>query len=367
MTRVLVLTPTIDGHDGLSALARQFTEALAAALPDARLEVLSLTEPAPGGRRGAVAVHGCGGSRASFVSRAFARAWRADRPDIVVAMHAHLLPAAAPLVWAGVRLVSVLVGVESWRRFGWLEAWTFARASRVIAISEHTGRRFRQANPGFASCAIDVCWPATPELPAPEIAAPAQPSPYALIVGRMSREERYKGHDRLLDVWPAVQSRVPGARLVVASAGDDAERLRGRARALGLDGVVRFVGPVEPARLAALYRDAAVVVLPSTHEGFGFVFLEAMASGRPCIGARGAAEEIIEDGVTGFIVDPVEADALVSALARLLTDHNLRTSMGHAGRARALSRFARVRLIADLARVVGPLARARPAGEDVEC
>lgn len=359
MTRLLLLTPTIDGRDGLSELSRQFTEALAAALAGARLEVLSLTEPAPALRAAAAAVHGCGGRRVRFVSRLLARALRPAPPGIVVVMHAHLLPAAAPLVWAGSRLVSVLVGVESWRHFTRAEAWSVARASRVLAISAHTARRFREANPRLAHRDIDVCWPAAPHLPPPDPSPAAIQAPYALIVGRMSREDRYKGHDVLLEIWPSVTARVPGACLVVAGGGDDAARLRERARATGLDGLVRFVGPVDPPRLTALYRDAALVVLPSTHEGFGLVFLEAMASGRPCIGAPGAAEEVIEDGVTGFIVDPVRRDALVSALVRLFTDRDLQARMGQAGRQRARSHFSRARLIADLARLIGPLADAR--------
>ena len=126
----------------------------------------------------------------------------------------------------------------------------------------------------------------------------------ALIVARMSAAERYKGHDALLDLWPGVLARRPDARLVVAGDGDDRPRLESRARSLGLSHAVSFAGRVSDARLNELYDECRFLVMPSRDEGFGLVFLEAMRAGKPCIGARGAAEEIIEHNVTGLIVDP---------------------------------------------------------------
>ena len=159
--------------------------------------------------------------------------------------------------------------------------------------------------------------------------------PYGLIVGRMSARERYKGHDALIEAWPLVRRAIPGARLVIAGDGDDASRLREKA---ATDSVT-FLGRVDGARLAALYRDATFFVMPSTEEGFGLVYLEAMRASTPCIAARGAAEEIITDGRDGLIVDAGDRDALVAAMVRLFVDPQARGRMAVAGAQRADGEF----------------------------
>jgi glycosyltransferase involved in cell wall biosynthesis len=98
-----------------------------------------------------------------------------------------------------------------------------------------------------------------------------------------------------------------------------------------------------------------MLVLPSPREGFGLVFLEAMSFGRPCIAAPGAAQEIIEDGVSGLIVDPAEPRALAAAIVRLFDDPALANDMGSKGRRRVHDRFGPQRFADDLARVVGPV------------
>jgi glycosyltransferase involved in cell wall biosynthesis len=270
-------------------------------------------------------------------------------------MHAHLLPLTVPLTARGATVVSVLIGIEAWRRFPPLRARIFRRAARRIAISAHTAREFKAANPALSECPIEICLPAIPPVAAPLPARVAPPGPYALIVGRMASSERYKGHDPLLEVWTSVIAEVPRAHLVIAGAGDDEARLRARTRELRLDGSVHFAGAVESPVLAALYRDAAMLVLPSPREGFGLVYLEAMSFGRPCIAAPGAAQEIIEDGVTGFIVDPGQPRALAAAIVRLFQDPDLAGAMGTRARGRAHDTFAPRRFADDLTRVIGPV------------
>lgn len=348
---IVVLTLTFDGRDGLSCLSRQVTRALGEMYPGAAVEVISLAGPdaVPASR----AVAGCGGSRPRFARRAVAAAAR--RPALVVTLHAHLLPLALPFLAAGTALAHVLVGVEAWRPLSRLRAEALDRATSVIAISRHTRRRFVETNPSWGSRPIVVCHPCTPDLP-PADPGHATPLPgYALIVGRMAAEERYKGHDRLIDIWPQVRAEAPGACLVVAGEGDDAPRLRRRVAEAGLGEQVQFTGPVDDQALAALYAHASCLVLPSVNEGFGYAFLEAMASGRACIGAAGAAEEIIEDGVTGLIVDGGAGPSLARAIVRLLLRPDEARRMGEAGRRRAHDVFAPGRFRRDLAGALEPV------------
>jgi phosphatidylinositol alpha-1,6-mannosyltransferase len=150
-----------------------------------------------------------------------------------------------------------------------------------------------------------------------------------LIVGRLDSRERYKGHDQLLDAWPAVVARVPGARLTIVGEGDDAPRLKAKASALGLDGHVAFAGFLPLEGLDAAYRAASVFAMPSRGEGFGLAYVEAMSHALPCIGStHDAASEVIVDGRTGFLVDQSDPAALTARIVQLLADSSLRTRMG---------------------------------------
>jgi glycosyltransferase involved in cell wall biosynthesis len=110
------------------------------------------------------------------------------------------------------------------------------------------------------------------------------------------------------------------------------ERLRDD---LSLRGHVEFVGTVSRRELAERYRRSAIFCLPSRQEGFGIVFLEAMANAKPIVAARAAAvPETVTDGEVGILADPNDPDAFAQGLAALLTDRSLRRRMGEAGRRR---------------------------------
>ena len=153
-----------------------------------------------------------------------------------------------------------------------------------------------------------------------------------------------KGHEDLFTAWPLVQRRVPHARLLVAGAGDEAERLRALAAPLG--GSVRFLGHRSdvPEILAA----SDVVVLPSLQEALPTVLIEAAAAARPVVATDvGGVRDVVVDGVTGLLVgivaregvSVVPAEPLADAVAQLLADPGRCRAMGQAGRERARELF----------------------------
>jgi phosphatidylinositol alpha-1,6-mannosyltransferase len=249
-----------------------------------------------------------------------------------------MLPAALPLLAAGVPAVTLLLGVECWRPLSRRDRSLLARSERLLAISKWTRERFLAANPTFSESDLTVCWPGVEMTPI----LPTQPRRgRALVVGRLWCEERYKGHDALIDVWPALQRACPGAELIVVGDGDDRPRLEARARSIGAGDAIRFIGLVSREQLLQEFSDAQLFVLPSGGEGFGLVFLEAMRAGRPCLAAPGAAEEIVVNGVTGRVVSPHHHDALRDALIELLNDPEQCATLGRAGRARFEREFSR--------------------------
>jgi phosphatidyl-myo-inositol dimannoside synthase len=242
-----------------------------------------------------------------------------------------------------------LYGIEVWRRLSGSRSRALRRATVRLATSSYTVAGALAANRDFGPVdVLPLCLEERP--PAGEVDGALLDRAgrdYLLIVGRMAATERYKGHDQLLHAMTRMPAMLDGARtrprvdgelpprLIIAGDGDDRPRLEALAATLGLGGQVLFTGFVSEATLAELYDRAAVFVMPSRGEGFGLVYLEAMRAGRPCVAARAsAAAEIVADGETGLLVDPLDPDAIAGALSRLLAAPELARAMGEAGRRR---------------------------------
>jgi phosphatidylinositol alpha-1,6-mannosyltransferase len=328
---VVVLTPNISGRDGISRLARLVADTFADPT------VLALHEPAETRSVRHATVRGADGRPSRFVAAAVGAAASCDSRTTAIVVHLHLAPAALAFAARGASIVAFLCGVEAWKPLTWIQRTALDRAERLVAISGHTRERFVDANPHFAGRTIDICHPGVEAGAAIAHAAEAPPS--ALIVGRMAADEQYKGHDALIEIWPEVAAAVPGAVLRIVGEGDDRPRLEQKASALGLDRQLVFLGRVDESALRREYAACGAFVMPSRDEGFGFVFVEAMRAGCPCIGAQGAASEIIVDGDTGWLVPPGDAARLRERIVRLLREPAVADAMGARGRARFLQLF----------------------------
>jgi phosphatidylinositol alpha-1,6-mannosyltransferase len=335
--RVLLLTPACQGADGLSAYSRLCIDAFAAA--DVKLEVWSLAEsndrerPLPKSVKSWFAK----GSKKQFAWRGLKSTFL--KPDVVFCTHVNVAPIALPMTLFGSRLVVSLLGVEAWRPLRWRERAAIKRAKRLVAISQHTIDGFHAANPSLKNVPAEVCHLCLPGGPSAEDERRKAEQPFALIVARMSSEERYKGHDLLLEIWPDLLKRVRGARLAITGGGDDRPRLEGKRDALGLKDSVQFLGRVSDEDLQRLYRQCSFLVMPSRNEGFGLVFLEAMRAGKACIGAKGSASEIIVHGETGFVFDADDREGIMNACVQLFSDPDFSARLGEAGREREAKAF----------------------------
>jgi phosphatidylinositol alpha-1,6-mannosyltransferase len=230
----------------------------------------------------------------------------------------------------GARVAVFLHGVEVWQPLTRIRRYALQIADLLIANSSYTANRFRHANPWTADRPIMVCplgIGSPDQAPQPQECSP----PLVLIVGRMAVEERYKGHDRLLECWPLVRSAIADAHLCIVGDGNDRMRLEHKCRTLGVSESVRFAGRIPDSDLEQLYRRCSLFVMPSRNEGFGLVFLEAMRAGRPCIAGDGAPREVVQDGVTGLIDSTTDAAGLARTIVQLLQDPALRARMGQAG------------------------------------
>jgi glycosyltransferase involved in cell wall biosynthesis len=140
-----------------------------------------------------------------------------------------------------------------------------------------------------------------------------------LTIGRMDSRERYKGHDQMLEALAPLVKSDRMIKYVIAGTGDDASRLGAKARDLGLESCVTMAGYVPEDELPDLYRLCDVFAMPSKGEGFGIVYLEALASGKQVIaGNKDAGRDALAGGRLGRLVDPDNITGLSRALSEAL-------------------------------------------------
>ena len=264
-----------------------------------------------------------------------------DRPEWILFSHLGLARVARYLPGRFDTPYAVFLhGIECWTPLPDEDLAILRRASLRVANSAYTAKRTLAANPGIGE--IEVCPLALPDVPdaaRSQSAAQDRRTTSLLVVGRLSSTERYKGHEELIRVWPAVARQIPGARLVIVGDGDDAPRLRSLGASLAGDSV-EFTGFLPRVDLERRYAEATAFAMPSRGEGFGLVYLEAMAAGLACVGSiRDAASEVIVNGETGILVDPDNLEGMSRAIMDLLRNPGHARQMGEAGRRRLSSHF----------------------------
>ena len=267
----------------------------------------------------------------------FARA----RPRIVFAAHPHLAPIAAAMKFL-TRETQVIIGthgIEVWQPLTPLRRKALCGADVILAPSSDTARKLTSIQGVPAENIRLLPWPLDPDFLALANSPGCLPLPpqfprgkVVLSVARWAANERYKGADLLIQAVSELALEFPDLHLVLVGAGDDLPRLQKLALASRVPGNIHFISGLSRRELAGCYGGCDVFALPSTGEGFGLVFLEAMAFGKPVIGtALGGIPDIVEDGVNGILVQPSNPSSLSSALRSLLSGNDLRLRMGWRG------------------------------------
>jgi phosphatidylinositol alpha-1,6-mannosyltransferase len=222
--------------------------------------------------------------------------------------------------------------------------YIYAQSRGVIAISRYT--RDQLISFGVSEKKIAVVFPgATPNPEHDEEGVASVRAKYPidgkrviLSVGRMVKR---KGHLTLVRAMPRILKQVPDAHLIVVGQGPSMSACSRAAFRMGVRDHITFAGPLKSADVQALYSVCAVFALPTGEgphgqvEGFGLVFTEAHAHGKPVVaGKSGGATEAVVDGETGVLVEPENADALAEAVVRILTDTEFARRLAELGRLR---------------------------------
>lgn len=230
---------------------------------------------------------------------------------------------------------------QLFQRSAWAQRTLRASLNEADVVTACSGQTLREAQTWFAQSFRErgrVIYNGISPDDACGAEAHQHPRPYMLAIGRHVAQ---KGFDVLLQAMVRlIRARGVSHDLILAGDGAEYSPLKALAHELGLSDRVTFTGRIEHAQAVRLFAGCSFFVLPSRHEPFGIVNLEAMAAGKAVIASNvGGVPEVVIDGETGLLVPPENVEALAAAMDRLIDDEPLRHRLGEAGRKRA-PRFA---------------------------
>jgi phosphatidyl-myo-inositol dimannoside synthase len=263
------------------------------------------------------------GGRSGFAAAAVT--WALFRPvDIIFCGHINLAPLAAVIAQLrGAKVVLQAHGIEVWKTPKPLWIAAAETSDLILCVSRHT----RQAVLDWARIAPEravVVANTVGDAFTPGDGAAFRRSvglesrKLLLTVGRIDSREQYKGHDRVISAMPGLIAAGHDVIYLIVGSGDDRPRLESITAAAGVSDRVRFLGELQTDQLVEAYQAADLFVMPSSGEGFGISFLEAMACGTPALGLNvGGTRDALAEGELGAAVSESEFDgALHSLLSR---------------------------------------------------
>lgn len=227
--------------------------------------------------------------------------------------------------------------------------WIFRYADKLVCCSAFTRRLLLDF--GVPSCKVEAI------LPGVDIRKfqPLERNPElsrrfgltnSIVLLSLARLEERKGHDMVIRSLPDIIKIVPSIKYLIIGRGPNAKKLRNIVRETGVERFVVFSGFVSDDELPSCYNLCDLFIMPSREmpdgdtEGFGIVFMEANACGKPVIGGNiGGVKEAVVHGETGIIVDGTSLDQVRDAILHLLTDREYSDQLGRNGRIRAEREF----------------------------
>jgi mannosyltransferase len=296
------------------------------------------------------------------LAQLFRAAWLGpDAPAGIARMSAadllKLWRRGTPLIWHARRNNEMIAGVVlrslGWplkllftsaaqRHHTWITRWLIRRMDAIIATSDPSAS-FLKRKATVIPHGVDTDTYAPPPDRAAAFALTGLPGRFA--IGCFGRVRAQKGSDVFVDAMCALLPRYPDFTAVVVGAVTPeqqgfADDLKKRIGAAGLRSRIVMTGELPIEEVQHWYQRLTIYAFTSRNEGFGLTLIEAMSAGAALVASRaGAAELVVEDGVTGVLTPPGDVDALVRAIEPLMRDPASAAAMGERGRARVLERF----------------------------
>jgi mannosyltransferase len=270
-----------------------------------------------------------------------AKCWRRRTPLIWHARRNNEMIAGVVLRSLGWPLKLVFTSAAQ-RHHSWITRWLIRQMDAIIATSE-ISKSFLRRESDVVMHGVDTGTYAPPADRAAAFAEAGLPGRYA--IGCFGRVRAQKGGDVFVDAMCRLLPRYPDFTAVMIGAITPeqtafAADLRKRIDTAGLQSRIVITGELEIEEVPRWYQRLTIYAFTSRNEGFGLTLIEAMSSGAALVASRaGAAELVVEDGVTGVLTPTGDVDALVAALEPLMRDPASAADMGERGRARVLEKF----------------------------
>lgn len=332
--RILYIVPDLyERPGGIARYAQMVCRALANANCQLQVVVLmdhtqcvhAYTLSLPG-----ISYYACNGSRSLLVRTCLETAVH-HLPDIILVGHVNFAPLGFMLAqFIQAKYATFIYGVDVWHPLPWHRRLGAQHSDKIIAISRFTlDQAIKNHNvvQPKKTAVLHNCLP-------DKLNEAGNYHEQRLLLSMLtvSRLVAHKGHEYVLRTMPTILESFPNLVYDIVGDGELAASLKDLAAELGITHAVRFHGWVSEESLQAHYANASLFVMPSRGEGFGFVFIEALAHGIPVVaGNTDATPEVVIDGETGLLVDPTSVESIAAAIIQLLQDPERRQTMGQNG------------------------------------
>lgn len=323
-----------DGYGGIGGIAkfnRDFIEALCAFPSCENVIALPRLMPNPSEKHPAkldYILEGLSGKAGYFVTAL--KTIFQKKIDFIICGHIHLLPLAylAKIV-TGKPLLLITHGIEIWQPAkNSLTNYLVGKIDGYISVSQFTKSKFSEWAPvsGIRAYILANCVDLSKFSPGEK--NPLLLQKYQLngkrilmTVGRLAGFDRYKGFDEMLEILPSLAEQIPNICYLIVGDGPDKARLQQKAKTLGIADRVIFTGYIAEEEKCSYYRLADLYVMPGRKEGFGIVYLEAIASGVPVIGSSlDGSRDALASGKFGVLVNPNDKTEIRNAVLKCLQD-----------------------------------------------
>jgi phosphatidyl-myo-inositol dimannoside synthase len=329
-TIVALVTDAYGGFGGIAQYNRDFLSAMADSPRVGRVVVIPRMMPESIGTvPPAIDYKTSGLSGLGAYGASCSRVLCQERPSLILCGHVNLLPFAVPLaVRFRVPLAMLVYGIDVWSRPRYASRVLLSRVKHIVSISRLTVDKMMQWSDLPSKCPLSIIPNAVDLNRFTRVSEKPQEllDRYGLhgkrvimTVGRLVARERYKGVREVLDVMPQLLDIEPNIKYLIVGDGSDLANLREQVASLNLTQHAVFAGKVEESEKVAHYQLADAYVMPGRGEGFGFVFLEAMACGIPVVASvLDGSREAVRFGALGELCDPRDSASIISAIGAAL-------------------------------------------------
>ncbi|CEJ44153.1 glycosyltransferase [Umezakia ovalisporum] len=251
-----------------------------------------------------------------------------QRPDLIISTHLNFTPAAHQLKrLLGITYWTVAHGVDAWNIDNPKLQQALHHCDRILAVSRYTGERLskeQNLNPERISVLHNTFNPSQFQPAAKPVylltrhqLTPEQP--IILTVGRLAEVERYKGYIQVLHSLVKIRQTIPNVHYIIVGKGNDRPRIERLILDLNLQDCVTLAGFVPDEQLCDYYNLCDVFAMPSKREGFGIVYLEALACNKPVVGGnQDGAVDALCHGKLGALVNPDDTDDIAQTIIEIL-------------------------------------------------